>query len=95
MERKGAQVLGISTDDVATLRKFKETTGAPFELLSDPGGAVVKQYVGLMLIPGVKVARRANVVVGADGIVKEIVTGNAAIDPSSAIGACPLREGRS
>jgi hypothetical protein len=35
------------------------------------------------------VANRANVVVGADGIVKELVTGGEAVDPSSAIAACP------
>jgi hypothetical protein len=40
-------------------------------------------------MPVVKVANRANVVVGADGIVKELVTGGEAVDPSSAIAACP------
>jgi peroxiredoxin len=78
-------------DDLDTLRRFKAETRAPFLLLSDPGGKVSKQYSGLM--PVVGLAKRANVVVGEDGIVKEIVTGSDAVDPSSAIAACPLRKG--
>ncbi len=90
MEKKGAQVMGISTDDRDTLRRFKQETKAQFRLLSDPGGEVAKQYAGLMPLPGVNVAKRANVVVGQDGVVKALVTGSDAIDPSSAIGACPI-----
>lgn len=87
MTKKGAQVIGISTDDVDTLKRFKEKLGAPFPLLSDPGGKVAKQYAGLM--PVVGLASRANVVLGKDGVVKEIVTGGDAVDPSTAIAACP------
>jgi len=84
---KGAQVIGISTDDAATLKRFKEKLGAPFPLLSDPGGKVAKQYTGVM--PVVGLANRANIVVGKDGIVKEVVAGGDAVDPSTAIAACP------
>lgn len=87
MTKKGAQVLGISTDDAATLKRFKEKLGAPFPLLSDPGGKVAKQFAGV--IPVVGLANRANIVVGKDGIVKEVVTGGDAVDPSTAIAACP------
>jgi len=80
-------VFGISKDDADTLKRFKAETKSQFELLADPDGGVVKQYVGLM--PVVGLANRANVVIGADGIVKEIVSGGDAIDPSSAIAACP------
>ncbi len=89
MEKKGATVLGISTDDPETLRRFKEATHAPFELLSDPGGKVASQYTGLMPIPGVQIAKRSNVVVAQDGTIRSIVTGNDAVDPSSAIASCP------
>jgi thioredoxin-dependent peroxiredoxin len=95
VEKKGARVVGISTDDQETLRRFKAETKAPFELLSDPGGKVAKQYAGLMPIPGVDAAKRANVVVGEDGVVRELVTGSDAIDPTSAIGACPSHAGKS
>jgi peroxiredoxin len=84
-------VFGISTDDQETLKKFREKLDAPFQLLSDPGGKVASQYAGLM--PVVKLASRANVVVAQDGTVKELVTGNDAIDPSTAISACPSAKG--
>ena len=83
-------MVGISVDDLDTLRRFKAQTKAPFPLLSDPDGKVSSQYAGLM--PVVKLAKRANVVVGEDGIVKQVVTGGDAVDPSSAIGACPLHK---
>ncbi len=47
-------MLGISTDDVDTLRRFRQETGAPFELLSDPDGKVARAYTGLMPIPGMR-----------------------------------------
>lgn len=86
-------MIGISTDDVDTLKRFKEKLGAPFPLLSDPGGKVAKQYAGLM--PVVGLASRANVVLGKDGLVKEVVTGGDAVDPSTAIAACPSAGGGS
>ena len=90
MKKKGGQVIGISTDDLDTLKRFKAETKAPFQLLSDPGGKIAKEYVGLMPIPGVNLAKRANLVIGEDRKVKEIVAGNDAIDPSSAVSSCPM-----
>jgi peroxiredoxin len=87
VEKKGARVFGISTDDADTLKRFKAETQAQFELLSDKEGKVAKEYVGLM--PVVGLANRANIVIGADGLVKEVVTGGDAVDPSSAIASCP------
>jgi peroxiredoxin Q/BCP len=74
---------------VEKLAKFKAEFGLPFLLLSDEKGTVVEQYPGK--IPVLGVANRATYVIGQDGIVKEIVTGNAAIDPSTAVAACPLK----
>ena len=90
MEKKGAEVVGVSTDSVETLSKFKAEFKLPFVLLSDEKGTVVEQYPGKIPILGV--ANRATYVIGQDGLVKEIVTGGAAIDPSTAVAACPLRK---
>ena len=79
--------MGISTDDVATQKKFKERYRLPFPLLSDVDGKVAKQYGGT--IPIIGLAHRTTFVVGQDGVVKEIVTGNDAINPGSAVAACP------
>ncbi len=81
-------MVGISVDDKDTLKRFKAETRAPFPLLSDQGGKVARQYAGLM--PVIGLASRANIVVGEDGIVKEVVTGSAAVDPAAAISACPI-----
>jgi len=85
---KGAQVVAISTDDVATLKRFKDENKLPYPLLSDEGGKVAKQYGGTIAVVGL--ASRATFVLQADGKVKEIVEGGAAIDPAGAIAACPV-----
>ncbi len=90
MDRKGAQVVGISTDSVEEQKRFKEEYKLPYPLLSDAGGKVADQYGGR--IPVVGRANRATYVLNADGTIKEIVTGNAAVDPNSAIDACPIHK---
>jgi peroxiredoxin len=49
---------------------------------------VAKQYGGTVAIIGL--ASRTTFVVDRDGTVKEIVSGNDAINPSGAIAACPV-----
>jgi peroxiredoxin Q/BCP len=73
---------------VATQKRFKEQHQLPFPLLSDEGGKVSKKYGGTVPILGL--ANRATFVVDPDGTVKEIVTGNDAINPSGAIAACEM-----
>lgn len=87
---KGAQVVGISTDDVATLKRFKDEHQLPYPLLSDDGGKIAKQYGGTM--PVVGVANRATFVLDKDGTVKDVITGSDAIDPGGAITSCPLHK---
>jgi peroxiredoxin Q/BCP len=88
VKASGAQVVGISVDDVATQKRFKEQYRLPYPLLSDAGGKVARQYGGTVAILGM--ANRATFVVGRDGKVKEIVTGSDAIDPKGAIAACEV-----
>jgi peroxiredoxin Q/BCP len=92
VEQRGAQVVGISTDDVETQRRFKTEHQLPFLLLSDPSGKVTEQYGGK--IPVIGLAKRATFVLEQDGTVKEVVTGSDAIDPAGSISACPVRKGR-
>ena len=86
-------MVAISTDDVETLRKFKEKTKAPYPLLSDPGGIIASKWVGLM--PVVKLSKRANFVVGQDGVVAEVIEGSDAIDPTAAVNSCPAAKEKS
>lgn len=41
---KGAVVLGVSRDSVASHKKFEQTHGLPFTLLSDPELTVIQAY---------------------------------------------------
>ena len=41
---RGAVILGISKDSVASHKKFEEKYGLPFTLLSDPDRAVIQMY---------------------------------------------------
>ena len=41
---KGAVVLGVSKDSVASHKKFEEKYGLPFRLLSDEGLEIIKAY---------------------------------------------------
>ena len=43
-EALDTQVLGVSPDTVETHRKFAESLGLTFPLLSDPGGAIRAKY---------------------------------------------------
>jgi peroxiredoxin Q/BCP len=91
VEKKGARVVGISTDSTATLKKFKEEFQLPFALLSDADGKVADQYAGR--VPVIGLANLATYVVDQAGTISSIVTGSEALDPTSAISACPTRKG--
>ena len=41
---KGAVILGVSKDSVASHKKFEEKYGLPFTILSDPDQEVIKLY---------------------------------------------------
>ena len=43
-EERGAAVLGVSPDDVASHARFKEHHGLPLTLLADPEHAVAERY---------------------------------------------------
>ena len=44
LREKGAVVLGVSKDSVASHKRFEEKYGLPFPLLSDPELSVIKAY---------------------------------------------------
>ncbi len=43
-EEKGATILGVSKDSIASHKKFKEKYQLPFTLLSDPDHKVIETY---------------------------------------------------
>jgi peroxiredoxin len=82
-----AQVLGISTDDLATQKKFAESLKLPFPLLADPKGIVARAYD--VEDPQDHVANRVTFVI-VDGKIAKVLEGKDAIDPAPALGACTL-----
>lgn len=87
LEARGAQVVGISMDDVATLARFKATLRAPYIFLSDPDGAVSQQYAGVSL----GTANRVTVTVAPDGTITRVTAGLTALFPGGDIAACTVR----
>jgi len=65
----------ISTGDLAAKRTFCNQYGFAHRLLSDPQGAVARDYRVAMPVPGVSVANRVTVIIDPKGIV-------ASVDPS-------------
>ena len=84
----GAQVLGISMDDLETQKKFAESLSSPFPLLSDPEGKVVEAYGVAGGMGPVKMAKRVTFVIGKDGKVQAVFEGRDALDPAGALNAC-------
>jgi len=63
---KHVTVVGVSTDDVGTLKRFSEQTcQGKFTVVSDLNGDVTKSYDAG--IPGMKMANRISYIVGQDG----------------------------
>ena len=80
----GAQVLGISMDDLSAQKKFASDLQATFPLLSDPDGKIAEAYG----VKGPGFARRVTFVIGTDGKVAKVFEGKDALDPASALAAC-------
>jgi peroxiredoxin Q/BCP len=80
----GAQVLGISKDDLETQKKFHDSLNLPFPLLADPDGAVARAYG----VDKGEYAARVTFVIGKDGTVRQVIEGRDAIDPAGALSAC-------
>src|SRR5438309_7570678 len=82
-----AQVLGVSTDDLETQKKFAESLKLPFPLLADPDKTAARAY-GVLALPGY--ANRVTFVIDKEGNVVKVLEGKDAIDPNPALVACPL-----
>ena len=71
-QEKGAVVLGVSKDSVASHKRFEETHGLPFTLLSDPELQVITAYDVLKPTKDDKPSRsvsRSTYLIDEDGII--------------------------
>jgi thioredoxin-dependent peroxiredoxin len=67
--RLGAEIVGISLDDVETHLAFAEQHSLPFTLLADEGGTVAERYGVLRNFGVVKLASRQTFLISPDGLV--------------------------
>jgi peroxiredoxin Q/BCP len=75
----GAQRLGISADSVERQKEFADKHGFDYPLLSDEDGAVAVAY-GVRRRLGPIPVRRATFVIGADGVVIDVVKSELRMD---------------
>ena len=65
----GAEIVGISLDDVGSQKEFSEKYSLPFPLLSDAEGRVAESYGVLRNFGLMKVASRQTFVIAPDGTI--------------------------
>jgi peroxiredoxin Q/BCP len=87
-EAAGAQVLGISVDSREKNKEFAAALGVTFPILSDEDKSVSRAYD--VLIPIIRWASRVTFVIDQQGVIRQILKGSAAIDPSGAHQVCEL-----
>jgi peroxiredoxin len=86
-EASGAQVFGISVDNLPTLKHWTdEHLKLSYPLLSDFQRKVSQAYG--VLIPERGFANRTTFVIDLEGKIQHIEEGSAAIDPTGAVTAC-------
>lgn len=66
--KMGAQILGVSLDDMESHKAFAEKYDLPFPLLADTEGSVAEAYGVKTKMFGMTVAKRQTFIVDPDGI---------------------------
>ncbi|MGA1625668.1 MAG: peroxiredoxin [Prochlorothrix sp.] len=65
---KDIVVLGVSTDDAASHKAFKEKYGLPFTLVADPDHAITKAYE----VDGGGYAKRITYIINGSGVIDKV-----------------------
>jgi peroxiredoxin Q/BCP len=78
-QKIGAVILGISRQDSASHRSFKEKHRLPFDLLTDEDGSVAKK-LGVSSIPVVGLHKRQSLLISASG---KVIRFYENVDPST------------
>ena len=82
-------MIAISTDDVETSKRFRESLKAPYHFVADDQAKVVKLFdVKVFLFT---IAKRITYVVGPGRKILSVQEGSDALDPSGAVTACSLK----
>jgi peroxiredoxin Q/BCP len=90
IQKQKGHVLAVSTDDAATLAKWRAELKAPQTFIADPDGKLVKLFDAKMPVLGM--AQRHTFVIGTGRKILEHTEGSDSIDPSKAVAACSLHK---
>ena len=71
IRKLGAEVVGVSVDDVASHAAFAQKHSLPFPLLADEGGAVAASYGALRDLMVMKMAKRVTFIIDPTGRVAQ------------------------
>ena len=71
IRKLGAEVVGVSVDDVASHANFAREHGLPFTLLADSGGRVAESYGALRDLLVTKIAKRETFIIDPKGRVAQ------------------------
>lgn len=84
---KDAVVLGVSRDDEASHKLFKEKYGLPFTLVADTDGTITESYD----VDGGGYSKRVTYIISGDGVISKVFekvqTSSHALDVLAEIGA--------
>lgn len=75
----GAQRLGISMDTVERQAQFAQANALDYPLLADVGGTVASLYGVKRRLDALRV-KRTTFVIGADGVIQDIITSELSMD---------------
>jgi thioredoxin-dependent peroxiredoxin len=82
-------VIAISTDDMETSKRFRDSLKAPYHFVADEKAVVVKAFDVKVFI--FTLARRVTFVVGPGRKILSVSEGSDAIEPSGAVAACSIK----
>ncbi|MDQ6781680.1 MAG: redoxin domain-containing protein [Candidatus Eremiobacteraeota bacterium] len=63
----GAELVGVSPDEVQTLVRFQKDMGVPQTFVSDPGRSIIRAYQAGLGAAGATTAKRVTFVISREG----------------------------
>ena len=72
LHKLGAEVIGISTDDLVSHAKFADKYQLPFSLLSDTGGHIAKKYDAVWKIGPLSIAKVHSLIISPESKIAKI-----------------------
>ena len=82
-------MIAISTDDVETSKRFRDSLKAPYHFVADESASLVKAFDVKMFL--FTIAKRVTFVVGPGRKILSVSEGSDAMDPSGAVQACSIK----